>query len=138
MTTINAYIGFNGDCRKAMEFYKKCIGGELMIQLVGESPIAGQCPEAVHGHVLHSSLTQGSIVLMATDMTGPDGYIKGNNVALSLNCSSEEEINSFYAKLSGGGKILDDLKASFWGALFGCFTDKFGITWMLNYRLPQR
>lgn len=138
MTTINAYIGFNGDCRKAMEFYKKCIGGELMIQLVGESPIAGQCPEAVHGHVLHSSLTQGSIVLMATDMTGPDGYIKGNNVALSLNCSSEEEINSFYAKLSGGGKILDDLKVSFWGALFGCFTDKFGITWMLNYQLPQR
>lgn len=137
MTTINAYIGFNGDCRKAMEFYKSCIGGELDIQLVGDSPIAGQCPEGTKGHVLHSTLTNGAVVLMATDMTGPDGYIRGNNVSLSVNCSSENEINVFYTKLSAGGKVLEALGPSFWGSIFCCFTDKFGIGWMLNYQFPQ-
>jgi PhnB protein len=138
MTQINAYVGFNGECSKAMEFYRECIGGELIFQTVGESPIANQCPEAMKGHVLHSSLTKGPLLLMATDMVGPDGFIKGNNVALSLNCSSEEEINTFYSKLSAGGKILESLKPSFWGSLFGCFIDKFGINWMLNYDMNQK
>jgi PhnB protein len=138
MTQINAYIGFNGDCRKAMEFYKGCIGGELMLQTIGESPISDNCAPAMREGILHSSLTKGPLLLMATDMIGPDGFIKGNNVSLSLNCSSEEEINEFYAKLSVGGKILDPLKVSFWGALFGCFTDKFGIMWMLNYDKNQQ
>jgi PhnB protein len=138
MTTINAYIGFNGDCRKAMEFYQSCIGGNLDIQLVGESPLAGQCPQGTREQVLHASLTNGTFVLMATDMNGPDGYIKGNNISLSVNCSSEDEINRFYTKLSAGGKMLQPLGPSFWGSIFSCFTDKFGIGWMLNYQLLQQ
>jgi PhnB protein len=138
MTQINAYIGFNGQCREAMEFYKECIGGDLTFQTIAESPIARQCPEGIQGQILHSSLTKGPLLLMATDMAGPGGYAKGNNVALSLNCSSEEEINTFFAKLSIAGKILDSLKVSFWGSLFGCFSDKFGIVWMLNYEKNQQ
>jgi len=132
MTNINAYIGFNGECRKAMEFYKECLGGELFFQPVGSSPMAGQCPSDMQDHILHSSLTNGSLVLMATDVVGPQGYIKGTNISLSLNCSSEEEINTFFTKLSAGGKVLDPLKEQFWGAIFGALTDQFGINWMLN------
>jgi len=138
MTQINAYVGFNGDCRKAMEFYRDCIGGELTFQTIAESPIANQCAPAMKDSILHSSLTKGPLLLMATDMVGPDGFIKGNNVSLSLNCSSEEEINHFYTKLSAGGKMLESLKESFWGSLFACFTDKFGIMWMLNYDKNQQ
>lgn len=66
-------------------------------------------------------------------MVGPGGYVKGNDIALSLNCSSEEEINALYAGLGEGGKILDVLKVQFWGAMFGVVEDKFGIRWMLHY-----
>jgi len=133
MANINAYVGFNGECRKAMEFYKECLGGELFFQPVGSSPMAEQCPSAMKDHILHSSLTNGSLVLMATDMVTPDGYTKGNNISLSLNCNSEAEINTFFTKLSAGGKVLDPLKEQFWGAIFGALTDQFGINWMLNY-----
>jgi len=75
---------------------------------------------------------------MATDCVAPGGFQHGNNVALSLNCSSEEEINTFYSKLSEGGKIIDSLKQQFWGAIFGVFDDKFGIRWMLNYDKNQQ
>lgn len=133
MTQINAYIGFNGQCREAMNFYKECLGGELSLMTVEESPIAAQCPEAIKGHIVHAMLVNNGLVLMGSDMVSPDGYTKGNNVALSLNCSSEEEINNFYNRLSEGGRIIDPLKDQFWGALFGVTADKYGIVWMLNY-----
>ncbi|MDQ2719960.1 MAG: VOC family protein [Bacteroidota bacterium] len=139
MTQINAYIGFNGQCREAMTFYKECLGGELIFQPVEGSPIEAQCPAAMKNQILHSSLTKNGLLLMGTDMSAPvpGGFIKGNNIALSLNCSSEEEINDFFSKLSSGGQIIDPLKTQFWGALFGVFIDKFGISWMLNYDKNQ-
>jgi len=75
---------------------------------------------------------------MGTDCVAPGGFNQGNNIALSLNCSSEEEINTFFSKLSEGGKIIDPLKQQFWGAMFGVFDDKFGIRWMLNYDKNQQ
>jgi len=139
MTQINPYVGFHGKCTEAMNFYKSCLGGELMFQKIGESPIADQFPASMKEQVLHSSLTRnGVLLLMATDCVGPQGFTQGNNIALSLNCSSEEEINTFYSKLSEGGTIIDPLKQQFWGALFAVFTDKFGINWMLNYHNQQQ
>jgi len=133
-TQINAYIGFNGKCREAMNFYKNCLGGELTVQTVGGSPIEKEFPEGMKDQILHSSLMRnGTLMLMATDCSAPGGFVEGNNIALSLNCSSEEEINTFYSMLSEGGKIIDPLKQQFWGALFGVFDDKYGIRWMLNY-----
>jgi PhnB protein len=138
-TQINPYVGFNGRCTEAMNFYKECLGGELMLQKIGDSPIASQFPPAMKDQILHSSLMRnGSLLLMGTDCIAPDGYRAGNNVALSLNCSSEEEINTFYSKLSVDGNIIDSLKQQFWGALFGVFDDRFGIRWMLNYHENQQ
>ncbi len=138
MTQINAYVGFNGQCREAMTFYKECLGGELTLQTIAETPVAAQCAEGMQNSIMHSSLTKGNLLLMGSDMTGPDGYNQGNNIALSLNCSSEEEINTFFSKLAEGGKIIDPLKVQFWGAIFGVLTDKFGINWMFNYDKNQK
>ena len=137
MPYINTYISFNGDCRKAMEFYRDCIGGELSAQTVGESPMAEQCPAGGRNSIVHAALIKGQLVILGTDMVGPDGYIKGNNVALCLNCDNEQEINVFYSKLTAGGKVWQPLGRSFWGDLFSCFTDKLGITWMLNFHEEQ-
>ena len=76
---------------------------------------------------------------MGSDMQEPGGnFIKGNNIALSLNCSSDEEIKTFFSKLSEGGRISHNLMQSFWGATFGVLTDKYGIRWMLNYDKNQK
>ncbi len=138
MTQINAYINFNGNCREAMNFYKECLGGELALQTVEGSPIEAQCPAAMKHQILHASLMNDGLILMGSDMQGPEGFIKGNTIALSLNCSSEEEINTFFSKLSQDGKITHALTEQFWGATFGVLTDKFGIRWMLNYDKNQK
>jgi len=137
MTQINAYLNFNGNCREAMNFYKDCLGGNLTLQTVEGSPIEAQCPTGMKHHILHASLTKDALLLMGSDMVGPDGYVKGNTIALSLNCSSEDEINNFYTNLSEGGKIIDPLKVQFWGAMFGVFNDRYGIRWMLMYDKNQ-
>ena len=133
MTQINAYLTFNGNCREAMKFYKECLGGELTLQTVGESPMADRMPPQMKQSVLHSTLTKGALLIMASDMVSEQGLMKGNTVSLMLNCSSEEEIKSCYARLSKGGEATHPLENTFWGALFGDLTDKFGNHWLLHY-----
>ena len=133
MTQINAYLTFSGNCREAMNFYKHCLGGELALQTIGESPLADKMPEQMKECILHSTLTRDKLVLMGSDMVSDKGLIKGNAVSMVLNCSSNEEINTVYEKLSAGGTQNHALEQTFWGATFGDLTDKYGNHWLLNY-----
>ena len=132
MTQINAYVNFNGKCREAMSFYKECLGGELTLNLVESSPIASQMPPDAGQMIMHAMLVNKGIILMGSDMIGGQ-LIQGNAVTLSINCSSEEEANNFFSKLSEGGKVTHPFAMMFWGAMFGTFTDKFETNWMINF-----
>lgn len=131
MSTINAYLTFSGNCREAMTFYHKCLGGELSFQTVGESPLSEKMPEKMKNCILHSTLSNGCLLLMGSDMVSEKGLLKGNTVSLTLNCSSEKEIRTVYKSLSRGGEQTHPLENTFWGALLGGITDKFGNNWLL-------
>jgi len=137
-SNILPYLTFNGNCREAMLFYKDCLGGKLTLQTIGESPMADKLPVKIKQCILHSTLTKDAVVLMASDMVSEQGLIKGNTVSLSLNCSNEDEIRTCYQKLSTGGQATYPLEDTFWGALFGGLTDKFGNHWLLNYDKNQK
>jgi PhnB protein len=138
MTQINAYLTFNGNCREAMTFYSACLGGELILQTIGESPLSDKMPAQMKDSILHSALTNGPLLIMGTDCVPGPGLIKGNSVSLALNCGSEPQIRDHYAKLSAGGEATHPLEETFWGALFGALTDKFGNHWVLNYTRDQK
>lgn len=138
MTQIHAYLTFDGDCREAMSFYKECLGGELAINTVAGSPMEAHCAPEFKGSILHATLTNGALVVMGSDNLGKEGFRPGNDITLSLNCSSPEEINTFFSKLSEGGTIEMPLMEQFWGATFGMLKDKFGKRWMLNYDKPAQ
>lgn len=131
MTQLNAYLRFNGNCREAMTFYHACLGGELTLQTVGESPVASQMPPNMKDNVVHSTLAKDGFVLMASDMMGPEGVVKGNNISLCIIGSSKSEIEPIFAKLSAGGTVSTPLIEEYFGT-FGNFTDRFGIEWMLQ------
>ncbi|UFH54347.1 VOC family protein [Spirosoma sp. KNUC1025] len=136
MTQINAYLGFNGNCCEAMTFYKECLGGALTLQTIGESPMGEQAPKEVHQQILHAYLQKGPLLLMGSDMPGTS-LVAGNSVTLALMCSTEDEIKTFFGKLSEDGQIKDPLADTFWGAIYGSLVDKFGINWLLNYDKNQ-
>lgn len=133
MAQIISYLTFNGNCREAMTFYKNCLGGTLTFQTVGESPMSSKMPKRMKDCILHATLKKGSLALMGSDIVGEEGLQKGNSVSLSLTCSSEDEINNYYAKLSKGGSTDHPLKDTFWGAKSGDLTDKFGNHWLLSF-----
>jgi PhnB protein len=93
---------------------------------------AGGFPAGSGDLIMHAELKKDSLYLMASDMLM--GEIRsGNQIELMLNCSSEEELHTFFNALSQGGKVNQPVRTEFWGAVFGQLVDRFGIGWMLNY-----
>jgi len=137
MKRIDAYLFFEDNCREVMTYYQECLGGELNLMTVGESPVAAQLPPAMKDKVLHACLSHDGVVLMASDncMGGP--LVQSKNFSLSLVCSNEEEVHTLYNKLAEGGEIVTAPKVEFWGDVFGMLVDKYGTSWMLNYR-PEK
>ena len=136
MAQIFPYLTFNGNCRQAMTFYQECLGGELTLQSVEESPMAGDWPAAVQKNILHASLMKDHLVMLASDMGSEGGLIKGNTLSLSLNCSSNEELKTFFIHLSDGGKVTRPLH-EFFGGTIGTLTDRFGMDWIFYYNKNQ-
>lgn len=134
MKTIQAYLTFNGNCRVAMKFYQKCLGGELLLQWAGESPLSSRMPTKMKKLIVHSVLHGKSVCITGTDMATDDRLKKGNTVALLINCSSERELRAIYKKLSAGGRQTQPAKKTHWGALFATLTDKYKNHWLLNYK----
>lgn len=127
MTQLTPYISFEGNCAEAMEFYKSCLGGELTIQRVGDSPMKSEDPRK-NDQVMHSELTSGGIHLFASDLVMEGHVTRGTSITLTIHGGTPEELRGFFDKLSEGGKVTHELKEEFFGT-YGDLTDKYGINW---------
>jgi Uncharacterized protein conserved in bacteria len=135
MKEITPYLNFDGNCKQAMEFYSKCLGGELYTMTFAEGK--AKVPAGAENRLLHARLKKGSTMIMASDLPPGMKYEPGTNVALSLNCDSAEEADTLFASLSAGGKITMPIQKTFWALRFGGFIDQFGTNWMINYYDPN-
>ena len=138
--SLNAYLTFDGNCREAFEFYRSVFGGEFSeFQTFAQAPADMGVPDAEKDRVMHLSLPIGSSVLMGSDSCSAFGPppVVGTNFSISIVGQSKEHCDETFAKLSDGGTVKMPMEETFWGAYFGVWTDKFGITWMINYHLPK-
>jgi PhnB protein len=69
---------------------------------------------------------------MASDMMNEKPFSRGDDISLSVECGTLEQLEKVFTKMSAGGKVTMPLQDQFWGARFGMLTDKFGIHWMFN------
>lgn len=134
MKTITPYLIFDGNCREAMAFYQQVLGGELQQMSFGESP--EKVPPGAEDRLIHARLARGETLLMASDNMPGMPYRQGDNVWLSLECESAEEVDTLFAGLSDGGSAVMPPNDTFWGAYFAMLTDRFGVCWMLNHARP--
>lgn len=132
MNRIIAYLTFNGNCREAMEFYQQCLGGQLHLQTIGDTPAAEGLPMSLKKYVVHAALQKDNMILMGTDMN-EEALEKGNSVSILLECSSETEVRYLYDYLVQAGKATHPLEKTYMGALFGGLTDKYGTQWLFHY-----
>jgi len=132
MNYLQPYINFNGECKKAMTFYRSCLGGELQMQKISESPMAMQTPSAMAGQILHAELKTAHLQLFGSDINN-EPYFIGNNIYLSLQCESMNELERSFALLKKEGREIVGLHQTMWGSHYGELQDQFGIRWMLHF-----
>jgi PhnB protein len=132
MATLTPYLFFDGKCRQAMEFYSSCLGGELTITTVKDTPAKDQMPASQHDKVLNARLKSSNVDLSASDWLRPDRTpVHGNTACLYLSGKTFEELQALFEKLSDGADVTDPLREQFFGA-YGALNDKFGVRWMFH------
>ncbi|MBY0148377.1 VOC family protein [Neobacillus niacini] len=130
---LTPYLSFDGNAKQALEFYKDVLGAEITgVQTFGEADYP--TPPEAEDRIMHAKLTKGDISLMFSDTFPGQSVVVGNNISLTLEPESEEEIQHLYDALCKGGKPLMELEDTFWGAKYGRVQDSFGIIWELNYQ----
>ncbi len=135
MAQLSPYLTFNNNTREAMSYYKECLGGELTLMAVKDTPVCDQMPPEFQDSIMHSSLKTTDWEILASDMT-PEKLNIGNDVHISFSVGSEKELNTIFAKLSEGGKVKQPINPMFFG-LIGSLTDKFGKHWVLTFMNPN-
>ena len=136
MKDVITYLNFDGDCRAAMEFYKKCLGAELYIMPFSDAP--GHWPKEAKDRTAHATLTKGSTLLMASDTMPGMPFQPGNNFSMMIQCESLQEIEMLFSALGEKGKVTMALQETFWADRFGTPTDQFGVNWIFNLEQPKR
>jgi len=135
MTKLMPYLLFDGKCKEAMEFYQSCLGGDLTLTKVKDSPAKEQMTAAQQDKVLNAHLSSGPFEISASDWLALNEMrVPGNNVCLFLSGGTLEELKALFEKFSAGAKVTDPLKATFFGT-YGALNDRFGVRWMFagNY-----
>ncbi len=134
-TTVNPYLHFGGNCLEIMTFYKKVLRGNLEIIHFEGSPV--EVPDNYKHKILHSTLTFGDAVIMASDTMPGKEVTRGNAISISVNATNIKDAVEYFKGLSESGKIIMPFEDTFWGAKFGMCIDKFGISWMVNCEIQE-
>jgi PhnB protein len=132
---LNPYISLDGTAREAMEYYKDVFGGELRLNTFGEY---GEADPAIANKVMHAQLeTTNGFTLMASDLPPGMELTPGGTITISLSGDDEDDLRSYWEKLSAGGTVTMPLEKQMWGDIFGQCVDRFGVSWMVNIVQPQ-
>ncbi len=137
MALINPHINFNGNAEEAFTFYKSVFGGEFERVMRFKDMASPDNPVAEHeeNKIMHIALPIGKSVLMANDVPEIMGRTNENEnrSKISISAESREEADKVFNGLSAGGQIEFPMGDSPWGSYFGCFRDKYGIEWMVDF-----
>ncbi len=130
MTKLTPYLLFDGSCADAMKFYQSCLGGNLTLTRVKDTPAKEQMSAAQQEKILNAHLSAGEMELSASDWLAPNETpIRGNTVCMFVNGGTQAELTHLFEKLSEGAKVTNPLRPTYFG-VYGALNDRFGVRWM--------
>ena len=138
MARINPHINFNGNAEEAFTFYKSVFGGEFskVMRFKDLASPEFKVAEKEENKIMHIALSIGKgDMLMANDVPEILGKTNENEnrSKIVIRAESKEEADRLFNGLSVGGQIEGPIGDSPWGSYFGCFRDKYGIEWIVDY-----
>lgn len=125
---------FNGNCRNAMEFYCRCLGGKLQLQSIQETNQQPMMPKIMRQKIVMATLEYSGGILTASDLC-PENFQKNSaNMQLLLNCSSKTELYTLFSLLTENALAETSPVTNEAGALQAYISDAFGIQWLLHFQ----
>lgn len=135
MLKTTPFLLFDGNCAEAMTFYHECLGGELTLTKLGDTPMKDQFPPDKHDRTINARLKSGDVDISATDwMASPEfDPVVGNTFAIYVTGKNFNELKPVFDKLKDGNnnKRLQDLHKVPFG-IYGQFYDKYGVQWIFT------
>jgi PhnB protein len=124
MAQIHPHINFNGNAEEAFTFYRSVFGGELT-----------KITRFDDGKISRIALAIGPNFLLANDVPPGMGMTNENEnrSKISVSTSSKEEADRIFSGLSVGGEIEGPMGDGPWDTYLGCFRDKYGIEWIIEF-----
>jgi PhnB protein len=140
MTTIQPWINFNGNAEEAFTFYKSLFGGEFTKIVRFKDLASSEFPvsDVDAEKIMMIALPIGAhTVLMANDVPASMGTVKENEnrSKILISTESKEEADALFNGLSVGGQVDGPIGQSPWGTYFGTLRDKYGIEWIVEFKL---
>ena len=135
MPRCTPFLLFDGNCAEAMTFYHECLGGDLRVTKLGDTPMKDSFPREKHGRIINAHLKSGELEISATDwMASPEfDPVQGNTFAIYVTGSSHDELRPIFDKLKDGenNTRLQELREMPFG-IYGQFYDKYGVQWIFR------
>ena len=135
MLRCTPFLLFDGNCAEAMTFYHQCLGGELTLTQLGDTPMKAQFPPEKHQRLINAHLKSGALEISATDwMAAPALEPKqGNTYAIFVTGGTYDELKAVFDPLKDGAETenLQELREMPFGT-YGQFYDRFGVQWIFQ------
>lgn len=134
MTQLTPFLLFDGDCAEAMAFYGSCLGGEVTLVRLADTPMAAGAPEEHLERITYAHVRSDAVELSGADWLHPTRRpAPGNTVGLYVTAASSEELRSIFEPLSVGAaaSLLDPLREMPFGT-YGHLADRFGVHWFFR------
>jgi PhnB protein len=118
-------------CKEAIEYYQSILGGDIQRTQLADGI---EMFKGHEGKYIHAELHfDNGFMIYFNDVFGKEPTI-GTNIEIGLELENDEEINRIHEAFAQEGRVKMELQNTFWGARYGKVTDKYGITWELNYQ----
>jgi predicted 3-demethylubiquinone-9 3-methyltransferase (glyoxalase superfamily) len=131
MEKVTPFFMFEGNAEEAMNFYTS---------LVPDSKINSISKYGADGPGKEGTVIQATFTLKGQEFMCIDSYINHEftftpSFSVFLTCSTEDEIDMLFEKLSDKGSVLMPLGDYSFSKKFGWTVDRFGVSWQLT--LPK-
>ena len=122
MHTLTAQLWFNGNCRDAIDFYKRVFKAE----------VSGDVDYSPEGKVLMALLRFGDSAVMVADAMGNE-FERGPEhfATASLYLYVPDSDKTFKEATDAGCKVIMPILDAFWGDRTGQVQDPFGQCWSI-------
>jgi PhnB protein len=130
MTAPAPYIHLPGTAREALTFYGGVFGCAVQLHTLAEfGRTDGPADAIAHGY-----LTEGPVALFAADVSGDEAPLRCEGMMLSLlGAAAPATLRKWFAGLSDGGRVVEDLQQRPWGASDGQVIDRYGLHWLIGF-----